>query len=228
MLGFTCGKRDWHVYRRHISFGDKINFGYWTLGRTKSFPCLSRATLQCAQVSTRCHPANMDVIVGGQNGGCEVDAWRANQVRRVFRYLFSTVYCRIQFPKTMTGSQMLRAALWVSSLSREAFLKTSIVCDKLLRGLGRGAAQGRSLPLLLWREEDQEGAACPFFLNLFLSSLSEFGTPCVFLSFILSVDWEVTARPVGNLLRDLCWASVERSQHHQRRLLFSFSPSMRS
>lgn len=41
----------------------------------------------------------------------------------------------------------------------------SIVCDKLLQGLGRGAAQGRSLPSLLWREEDREGVACPFFFS---------------------------------------------------------------
>lgn len=98
----------------------------------------------------------------------------------------------------------------------------SIVCDKLHQGLGRGAAQGRSLPPLLWREGDQEGAARPFFLNLCPSSVSEFGTPCFPLSFIHSVEWEVTARPVGNLLRDRCSASVERSQHHQRKLLFSF------
>lgn len=91
----------------------------------------------------------------------------------------------------------------------------SIVCDKLLQGLGKGAAEGRSLPPLLWREEDQEGVACPFFSE-----------PLPVIPFWI---WHATLfpllHPFGwvrghslNLLRDLYWESVERSQRHQRRL----------
>lgn len=95
---FFCDKKRLTCLQGHISFGDKIHFCYWILAHIKSFPSLppslSLTTLQCSWVAMRCHSANMDVTVGGQNEGC-FSGFRGMLIK-LQRHHFSTVYCRIE------------------------------------------------------------------------------------------------------------------------------------